>query len=634
MKPKKIVQSEIEPSKEDLWLDRNNNLKVFSTEGWKTISGNDTPPTPIIPSADAVSYDNSKSGFSADNVQDAIDEVGANLGEYGSKVDSLMDRADLVSVQAQNVGYQGNVEGTTNAKGAIDKLGAEIDMTGTKNTVIINNIGGLRFNNSNKSIFTDTNFSISFSLVKKDEVCNIAIDAPNGWSVGFCEQLPSIGVTLTNVFDRGGAAKTASYTAPYDGYLCIAYVASNLVSLSITIDRNTIGKDVRNLKTLTNELNSKVSDVTSAVSVLNAKVDKLESVIYNSIDEISNDVTNGTNKLFHFSDYINQESDLLVYVDGIKKFITADYVVSKSGRYILFNIAPNQGSVVGFHYSNRQVKSSISIPFTSDTLESDGKTFNGIAFDYLEAEFETYGNGTHQYMSIENDPKNSSNKVLALISKSNESNKIRCQCNMKNLKANSLTTSVDVYLPSNSIGCLSSYVGAIDWFTLQEIWAPWAGVIDTIPSFRGTLGIAKNSGESSLYFYFKTENVSFEGGVANFQTISEYDDRVSKIFSIPFDKWITLKTTVKYGADGYGKFKLEASVEGNNIVVMDLNTSILCTLLDQEEFRYTDKGYLSASTSLMKMYTSNTINNYIVNNSESNQMKILFKNFSFDKLEG
>lgn len=33
-------------------------------------------------SADAVSYDNSKSGFSATNVQDAIDEVGANLGGF------------------------------------------------------------------------------------------------------------------------------------------------------------------------------------------------------------------------------------------------------------------------------------------------------------------------------------------------------------------------------------------------------------------------------------------------------------------------------------------------------------------------------------------------------------------------
>lgn len=33
-------------------------------------------------SADAVSYDNSKSGFSATNVQDAIDELGANLGGF------------------------------------------------------------------------------------------------------------------------------------------------------------------------------------------------------------------------------------------------------------------------------------------------------------------------------------------------------------------------------------------------------------------------------------------------------------------------------------------------------------------------------------------------------------------------
>lgn len=33
-------------------------------------------------SADAVSYDNSKSGFSATNVQDAIDEVGENLGGF------------------------------------------------------------------------------------------------------------------------------------------------------------------------------------------------------------------------------------------------------------------------------------------------------------------------------------------------------------------------------------------------------------------------------------------------------------------------------------------------------------------------------------------------------------------------
>lgn len=33
-------------------------------------------------SADAVSYDNSKSGFSATNVQDAIDEVVANWGGF------------------------------------------------------------------------------------------------------------------------------------------------------------------------------------------------------------------------------------------------------------------------------------------------------------------------------------------------------------------------------------------------------------------------------------------------------------------------------------------------------------------------------------------------------------------------
>lgn len=32
--------------------------------------------------ADAVSYDNSKSGLQSTNVQDAIDEVGANLGGF------------------------------------------------------------------------------------------------------------------------------------------------------------------------------------------------------------------------------------------------------------------------------------------------------------------------------------------------------------------------------------------------------------------------------------------------------------------------------------------------------------------------------------------------------------------------
>lgn len=70
-------------------------------------------------SADKVSYDNTTSGLQSTNVQDAIDEVGANLGEIDNRVNALVDVAELANVQAENVGYN-----ATNVGAELDKKNA------------------------------------------------------------------------------------------------------------------------------------------------------------------------------------------------------------------------------------------------------------------------------------------------------------------------------------------------------------------------------------------------------------------------------------------------------------------------------------------------------------------------------
>lgn len=113
-------------------------------------------------SADKVSY----SGVvQADNVKDAIDAVGANLGEITPKVESLMDRADLVSVQAENVGYSSSVGlNSTNVKNALDELAVKTNID--------------REVSSNKTLHQAWNYTNSESLIsfnaESGEIVNIA----------------------------------------------------------------------------------------------------------------------------------------------------------------------------------------------------------------------------------------------------------------------------------------------------------------------------------------------------------------------------------------------------------------------------------------------------------------------------
>ena len=68
-------------------------------------------------------YDNSKSGLNANNTQDAIDELGANLGEIDNRVNALVDVAELANVQAENVGY-----GSTNVGAELDSVNSAISL--------------------------------------------------------------------------------------------------------------------------------------------------------------------------------------------------------------------------------------------------------------------------------------------------------------------------------------------------------------------------------------------------------------------------------------------------------------------------------------------------------------------------
>lgn len=145
MKPKKIIQSEIEPPKEDLWLDKENNLKAFGPKGWEEISSKEKGSS----EAKSIIYDNSISKIPANNVQEAIDKnskeiakVEANSNELKQKVNVLMGKAELVNVQAENVGY-----GTSNAKNALDSLLKDgeskepIDMTPLQDGTLSQHLG-------------------------------------------------------------------------------------------------------------------------------------------------------------------------------------------------------------------------------------------------------------------------------------------------------------------------------------------------------------------------------------------------------------------------------------------------------------------------------------------------------------
>lgn len=728
---------------------------------------------------------------------------------------------------------------------------------------------GMYINLSENIISYNKSYAVSYIIVKKDNVCNIAIDSPGGWQLCFSREVPSENTPITDAVSRGGAAKTATYIAPYDGYMYLSYVKSELLELNISLDRKTIGKDVLEIKkhlllideellnigrkfyTIDTELNftpkngyvsangtiageggndfayyviknNEYEQIKAVLSFINtvpyaiafysqeqikaeyflstssvkamAAIDKtynvkvpegcklivictriatstnlsfeiskeinlnelkeyilqndsrinaleeriitqisrydynittsgireefvvpknkflisidssvpfnngtiygyyldekgegflretISTISHNSvieitngkkydhyvlyvaslpysgslsmditsyitdantyttiektIDEVSLDVTDGENKVFHHSEYVNSENELLVYVNGLKKFLGSDYTVSRSGRYVRFNVAPNAGSVVGFHYNIKLRNIQLELGL-DDAVLSDGKTIEGAAAPHLQTEFENFGYNTHQYMSIVNDPIDANKKVLACISASAETEKVRCQATINNLRASELDVSVDIYFPSNSIGVLRNYPNLIDWLTVQEFWSPFAGAVSSTPSYRATLGLYKRTGVNDLYFNLKCENLVYEtdGGSGVFTTVASINDENEKKFPIPFDTWITLKTSVKYGSENYGHFKLEAIVNGLSTIIIDNTIPVMSTVLDEEKYQYTNYGYLSSTTSPLKMYTSSNVNNYVVENSLSHKMQLLFKNLNINNKE-
>lgn len=376
-----------------------------------------------------------------------------------------------------------------------------------------------------------------------------------------------------------------------------------------------------------------VNDITKATRISAYITENLqkESDVHNALipteyDEVAQDTADGINKYFTFANPIKGNTALCVYKNGLKQFLNHDYTMYYKNRWVKFNTAPQAGDTVGFHY-NTLWKKDVTSSDLADVVTAEGDAIKGDLAQDLFLQFNNFGKGTAQWAETVTDPTDNTKTVLSFNAVSTTKT-TRVQAHSKNMDANYLDETVDIYFPSASLECLKNYPDEIWWLTIQEFWCPY-GSSQTNPGYRATLGIGKKAGTGNLYFNLRCENQIFIDDQDTYVGLELLDDRETQNYPVPFDKWITIHSTVKSGSSTNGHYTLDVTVDGVTTTIFDATIPVMPTVLIDSAFNHSPESVISNSTALLKMYTSKTLLDYVVANSQMGQMQILFKNLSY-----
>ncbi len=160
---------------------------------------------------------------------------------------------------------------------------------------------------------------------------------------------------------------------------------------------------------------------------------------------------------------------------------------------------------------------------------------------------------------------------------------------------------VRLYLPSDW-NILQNSSGTFEWLTLFEFWNN-AGFTEEGFPFRITLNAEKNDGTPGSPLYFGVNAETKIGDVWSNRVWS--DNNLS--FPIPIDQWLTIEIYFKEGDSDKGRFYLAITPDGGTKEI----------IFDITNFTHHPSDPNPAGVSHfnpMKLYTSNTIIDYVSNN--------------------
>lgn len=327
----------------------------------------------------------------------------------------------------------------------------------------------------------------------------------------------------------------------------------------------------------------------------------------------------GKNKRFTLPNYVTDADDVQVFVDG-KILKPSKIKVYPTKKCIVFKRAPKKGKSITISNTVTLQEVIFNVSFEGLTIDEglsclkgqDSDTeFNADYYSWTKKNLILQGTAGKAWPEIEDAPGRDSKALRMKAVNANDQDvsgdKVRVTCSVAGLNAVEIVNSVDIYVPETWESLTESEEG-ISWLTVQEYWCSSAGIpVDGEPQFRMTLGMLKKAGKGErMYFDVKAEDittkVNSDGSLNEKRTvIYELDDRDNKKFEIPFGEWFNLRTEIVSGDMSSGRFRLVASFNmGNEVVIFDN----ICQTFATGYMDLNTKRPLYKSESPLKLYTS------------------------------
>jgi Secretion system C-terminal sorting domain len=228
------------------------------------------------------------------------------------------------------------------------------------------------------------------------------------------------------------------------------------------------------------------------------------------------------------------------------------------------------------------------------------------------------GDDTMRFAKIIQDPNNPTNNVLHYWLKYPNvgGTKGRIQANLYgNTNLTEISQKVKLYLPSDW-NIIKNSGGQVGWLTVMEFWNN-VPTQDTIHPFRITLGIFKlDANSTELNFSIEAQMMPTS---PPWPIVWEENDTT---FSVPVDQWMTIEYYFKEGNASTGRFVMAVTPDGGQREV----------IFDVTNFTHHPNDPSPdglARFNPMKLYTSNTVIDYVRNN--GGVLQVYWDDFEINK---